>query len=89
MPTHEDCYPWRRCRYRPGKWRVAAGRLCQASHQALALLPKKEKYFTTKSGVSSSALTIQVLGEQTWTPALLKTRQENLVNALSQLWRLS
>jgi hypothetical protein len=50
---------------------------------------KKEKYFTTKSGVSPFALTTQVLSENEWTTALLKKRQDNLVSVLSMLWKLA
>ncbi len=49
---------------------------------------KKEKYFKTKYGTSPFALTTQVLGEPTWTPLLLKQRQDELVKALATLWRL-
>lgn len=49
---------------------------------------KKQKYFTTKSGISPFALTTQVLGESSWTPELLASRQEQLVHDLAMLWRL-
>ena len=49
---------------------------------------KKEKYFTTNSGTSPFALTTQVLTEPTWTPSLLDQRQQQLIDALSKLWRL-
>ncbi len=49
---------------------------------------KKDKYFKTKTGTSPFALTTQVLGEQSWTPAVLEKRQEELVAILAKLWRL-
>jgi hypothetical protein len=50
---------------------------------------KKEKYFTSKKGVSPFALTTQVLTQLGWTPALLQQRQEALLSVLAELWRLS
>ncbi|MEV4015662.1 DUF262 domain-containing HNH endonuclease family protein [Nonomuraea angiospora] len=49
---------------------------------------KKEKYFTTRTGTSPFALTSQVLATEEWTPAYLWHRQEALVAALRDLWRL-
>lgn len=49
---------------------------------------KKQKYFTSTSGVSPFALTTQVLAEASWTPDLLEKRQEQLLDALARLWRL-
>lgn len=49
---------------------------------------KKATYFATNSGVSSFALTTQVLREQEWTPAVVERRQQELVQLLSNLWRL-
>lgn len=50
---------------------------------------KKERYFSTKTGVSPFVLTTQVLGESEWTPALLEQRQAALVSVLSRLWNLA
>lgn len=58
----------------------AAGRLEFAA--------KKDKYFTTRHGVSQSALTTMVLQEQEWTPTILDRRQKLLVGKLIGLWRL-
>ena len=49
---------------------------------------KKQKYFTTKTGVSPFALTTQVLREQEWTPEVMAGRQKELINVLKNLWRL-
>ncbi len=49
---------------------------------------KKHKYFATKSGVVTFALTSQVLMETEWTPQLLEVRQKSLLAALTSLWRL-
>lgn len=49
---------------------------------------KKQKYFTTKSGVVPFAVTTQILMEKEWRPGLLQVRQQNLLNALATLWRL-
>ena len=49
---------------------------------------KKAKYFTGRNGVSTFALTSQVLGESSWTPALLETRQAVLAAALASEWNL-
>jgi hypothetical protein len=50
---------------------------------------KKQKYFTTKNGVSPFVLTTQVLAEQQWTPELLERRQAVLTSALTTLWKLA
>ncbi|MGI8501354.1 MAG: DUF262 domain-containing protein [Hassallia sp.] len=49
---------------------------------------KKDKYFTTKIGVSPFALTTQVLQEDEWTSAVIERRQQNLIDVLKQVWRL-
>lgn len=49
---------------------------------------KKEKYFSTKSGVTSFALTTQVLRCREWTPAVIEQRQIQLMAILKHLWRL-
>ncbi len=49
---------------------------------------KKERYFSTKSGVSNFALTSKVLSQAQWTPAVLEKRQAELVGAVEKLWRL-
>jgi uncharacterized protein with ParB-like and HNH nuclease domain len=49
---------------------------------------KKQKYFTTKTGVSPFVITTQVLREQEWTPEVISRRQKELINVLKNLWRL-
>jgi hypothetical protein len=49
---------------------------------------KKRKYFTGADGTSPFALTTQVLREPSWTPEVVKRRQQELVGALGSLWRL-
>ena len=49
---------------------------------------KKASYFSTSGGVSSFALTTQVLREHKWTPEVVQRRQEELVRLLRNLWRL-
>ena len=49
---------------------------------------KKEKYFVSKDGISPFALTTQVLTMREWTPATIEQRQNQLLTALKQLWRL-
>ncbi|TVP65730.1 MAG: DUF262 domain-containing protein [Nodularia sp. (in: Bacteria)] len=49
---------------------------------------KKQKYFTTKKGVSNFALTTQVIMEQEWTPEVINKRQTLLIDKLKELWCL-
>ena len=49
---------------------------------------KKDRYFSGKTGVSSFALTTQVLKESKWTPYIIDKRQKELVDILATLWRL-
>lgn len=49
---------------------------------------KKEKYFTTRTGVAPFAITTQVLQKTEWTPAIINQRQEELLQRLKTLWRL-
>ncbi len=49
---------------------------------------KKQKYFSTKTGISPFALTTQVLKEDEWTPDVVKRRQQKLLRVLKDLWRL-
>ena len=48
---------------------------------------KKEEYFQ-KDGVTTFALTTQVVNESEWTPEVLECRQERLIDALKKEWRL-
>ncbi|MFD4674719.1 DUF262 domain-containing protein [Lentzea sp. NPDC058450] len=49
---------------------------------------KKEKYFTSGNGVSVFALTSQVIVQPEWTPAVLETRQKDLLRTLAEGWDL-
>ncbi|XTZ14381.1 DUF262 domain-containing protein [Micromonospora echinospora] len=49
---------------------------------------KKDVYFKSKKGVPTFALTIQVLAENEWTPALVQKRQDNLLESLRSEWSL-
>lgn len=49
---------------------------------------KKEKYFQTKAGVASYALTTQVINYDQWTPEIVSRRQEELIRILKKEWTL-
>ncbi|MBL9027446.1 MAG: DUF262 domain-containing protein [Myxococcales bacterium] len=49
---------------------------------------KKKKYFTSKKGVSTYALTSQVLKESSWTPTVVERRHGELLKVLKELWSL-
>ena len=49
---------------------------------------KKHGYFTGPSGTSPFPLTSQVLHQPTWTPDVLRQRQDELLAHLQDLWRL-
>ncbi len=49
---------------------------------------KKQKYFSSAKGVSTFALTSQVLNEKQWTSAVVDNRQKKLLASLRSLWRL-
>ena len=49
---------------------------------------KKEKYFSSAKGVSSFVLTSQVLKEKDWTPAVVDSRQRQLLGTMKSFWRL-
>lgn len=50
---------------------------------------KKKRYFTSKRGVCTFALTSQVLKETAWTPAVTTRRQAELLDVLKKVWTLS
>jgi len=50
---------------------------------------KKKAYFGGKQGVSSYALTTQVLNTASWTPAVVEQRQADLLEILSAKWELA
>jgi len=49
---------------------------------------KKTAYFGGKQGVSSYVLTTQVLNTPTWSPIVMKQRQDNLLSVLVDKWSL-
>ena len=49
---------------------------------------KKTEYFQ-KGGVQTFALTSQVVSKDEWTPAVLETRQKQLLSKLEEEWRLA
>lgn len=56
--------------------------------QNLDFAEKKAKYFLSKTGVAAFGLTSQVLAQPEWTPAVLETRQKELVRTLAEGWDL-
>lgn len=56
--------------------------------QNFAFEAKKRKYFRSKNGTSSYALTTQVLNETEWTPEVVKKRQERLAEVFAEKWDL-
>ena len=50
---------------------------------------KKTAYFSGKKGVSSYALTTQVLKSSEWTPEHLADRQRELLDVLEESWELT
>lgn len=49
---------------------------------------KKKRYFTSKKGVSTFALTSQVLKESAWTPDVVARRQTEAIDTLKKVWSL-
>ncbi len=49
---------------------------------------KKDVYFSPKSGVTTYALTVEVLKESVWTPEVLDRRQKEICATLIREWRL-
>jgi len=49
---------------------------------------KKRRYFTSRNGVSTFALTSQVLKEPAWTPTVVARRQLETINFLKKAWSL-
>lgn len=50
---------------------------------------KKDRYFSESGGVSPFVITTQVLGEKTWTPAVLEARQKALLARLYATWDIA
>lgn len=49
---------------------------------------KKSAYFSGRDNVSSYVLTTQVLNIPIWTPEVVKNRQNDLIETLSDNWQL-
>ncbi len=67
---------------------VLLNRAKNSAAQNYDFAAKKAKYFTGRGGVVPFALTSQVLQHAEWTPEVLKARQEELLGALFEEWRL-
>ncbi|MGU3435049.1 DUF262 domain-containing protein [Actinomycetes bacterium M1A6_2h] len=50
---------------------------------------KKRRYFASKQGVTTFAVTSQVLGSKSWTPDTLRSRQAAVLAALTSEWNLA
>ena len=50
---------------------------------------KKKRYFMSKKGVSTFALTSQVLKETVWTPEVVARRQKESLETLKKVWTLT
>ena len=49
---------------------------------------KKKKEYFQRDGVTTFALTTQVVNKSEWTPAVLEGRQRDLIDQLKKEWRL-
>jgi hypothetical protein len=67
---------------------VLLNRTKNAEAQNYDFSKKKDKYFTSPSGVPTFALTTQVLHTPEWTPDLVKERHGRLVDSLVKEWDL-
>ncbi|MET8178609.1 HNH endonuclease family protein [Streptomyces sp. NPDC005336] len=65
---------------------VLLNRTKNAYAQNYDFTEKKAKYFTGRHGVSTFALTSQVLQHHEWKPELLRKRQQRLVGLLADEW---
>ena len=65
---------------------VLLSRSRNSQAQNLDFAEKKDRYFTSKKGVASFALTTQILAESEWTPESLERRQASLLKRLSREW---
>jgi hypothetical protein len=50
---------------------------------------KKEKYFQSKKGASTFALTLRVIQKDAWTVSTLEMNQKELIEKLKEVWQLS
>lgn len=67
---------------------VPITRITNSSAQNFDFNDKKEKYFKNKNGTSSYSLTTQVTAENDWTPAVVESRQQTLMDVLKDKWDL-
>lgn len=49
---------------------------------------KKEKYFCDKNGITSYALTTEIIAERVWTPEVVAERQKRLIGIFAKYWKL-
>ena len=50
---------------------------------------KKEKYFSSQGGISTFALTVQILQCDEWTFSVFESRHADLVSRLASHWELN
>lgn len=67
---------------------VLLNRIKNSSAGVLEFEQKKEKYFKG-TGVTTFALTVEVLNESSWTPRVLEERQSRLLRLLMKVWQLT
>jgi hypothetical protein len=68
---------------------VLLNRMKNSAASTLEFEEKKKKYFGGQTGVTTFALTVEVLNEPSWTPRVLEQRQSRLLSALMEAWQLS
>ena len=68
---------------------VPLNRRRNSSAQNYDFEAKKKAYFGGRSGVSSYALTSQVLNTPEWTPPIVQRRQTDLLDLLTEKWELT
>lgn len=67
---------------------VLLDRRKNAAASNLDFADKKQRYFATEGQVSPFALTTTVIKEVSWTPGLLRQRQETLLARIAEVWSL-
>jgi hypothetical protein len=68
---------------------VLLNRMKNSAASTLEFEEKKKKYFGGQTGVTTFALTVEVLNEPSWTPRVLEQRQSRLLSALMEAWQLN
>jgi hypothetical protein len=92
-PSGSDWATWFPTAELQSKWTHKVGNLAlltksnNSAARNWAFPIKKEKYFKRK-GVTTMALTVQVLGYAEWTPSIVAERHGGLVALLEKHWRL-